>query len=62
MVRLLTALISDNRVQLLELAGVVLLCIFVALMWGALWILLICAIAALLKSAEIDAKGRGGRQ
>lgn len=64
MVRILLALVADYRVQLLELLGIALIVVFVALAAGGVWTLLAIGVAALLKSAELDAKARarGPRQ
>lgn len=58
MVRVLLAVVADNRTQLLEAAGVALIVVFVGLACGWPWPLLALGVAALLKSAEVDARNR----
>ena len=62
MVRLIGAALADFRVPLLELAGIVLIAVFIAIVAGPVWILLVVGVAVLLKSAELDAKSKPPRR
>jgi hypothetical protein len=65
MVRVTVAALLDflakNTVTLLELIGIACIILLVALVAGPVWMLCPAGVAALLKSAELDAKRRPSR-